>query len=141
MNGFANVTMFGNLTRDPETRHFDNGSVTNFSVAVNRSWKNKVGEKQEKVSFIDCAAWGKTGEAIAQYMTKGKPIIVEGQLEQETWETDGGEKRSKIKVNVDRFHFVPDGKKEGEAGGGKAAAPRPRAVQEALPVGEDDIPF
>lgn len=154
MNGFASITVMGNMTRDPEVRAVGQDSVTSFAIAVNKSWKNKDGEKQEKVAFIDCSAWGKTGEVIAQFFTKGKPIVVQGEVEQDNWETDAGEKRSKLKVRVDRFHFVPDGKKEdGDSekstpAAKPAAKPAPKAASKpkTVPHGdgaisEDDIPF
>jgi single-strand DNA-binding protein len=107
--GFNKVILMGNLTRDPETRQTPNGqSVTNFALAVNRTWKGQDGSTQEQVSFIDCVAWGKTGEVIAQYMQKGRPILVEGRLDQRSWEQDG-QKRSKIEVIVDTFNFVGGG--------------------------------
>lgn len=114
--GFNKVILMGNLTRDPETRQTPNGqSVTNFSLAVNRTWKGQDGSTQEQVSFIDCVAWGKTGEVIAQYMQKGRPILVEGRLDQRSWEQDGN-KRSKVEVIVDSFNFVGGG--DGGNGGG-----------------------
>jgi primosomal replication protein N len=74
--GFNKVTLMGNLTRDPETRQTPSGqSVTNFSLAVNRTWKGQDGSQQEAVSYIDCVCWGKAGEIIAQYMQKGRPIL------------------------------------------------------------------
>ena len=107
--GFNKVILMGNLTRDPETRQTPNGqSVTNFSLAVNRNWKGQDGQMQEQVSFIDCVAWGKTGEVIAQYMQKGRPILVDGRLDQRSWEQDG-QKRSKVEVVVENFNFVGGG--------------------------------
>ena len=80
--GFNKVTLMGNLTRDPETRQTPSGqSVTNFSLAVNRTWKGQDGSQQEAVSYIDCVCWGKAGEIIAQYMQKGRPILVSGRHE------------------------------------------------------------
>jgi single-strand DNA-binding protein len=107
--GFNKVILMGNLTRDPETRQTPNGqSVTNFSLAVNRTWKGQDGQTQDQVSFIDCVAWGKTGEVIAQYMQKGRPILVDGRLDQRSWEQDGN-KRSKVEVIVENFNFVGGG--------------------------------
>lgn len=107
--GFNKVILMGNLTRDPETRQTPNGqSVTNFSLAVNRTWKGQDGSTQEQVSFIDCVAWGRTGEVIAQYMQKGRPILVDGRLDQRSWEQDG-QKRSKVEVIVENFNFVGGG--------------------------------
>ena len=107
--GFNKVVLMGNLTRDPETRQTPSGqSVTNFSLAISRTWKGQDGSNQEAVSFIDCVAWGKTGEVIAQYMQKGRPILVEGRLDQRSWEQDGN-KRSKVEVIVENFNFVGGG--------------------------------
>lgn len=120
--GFNKVILMGNLTRDPETRQTPNGqSVTNFSLAVNRTWKGQDGSTQEQVSFIDCVAWGRQGEVIAQYMQKGRPILVEGRLDQRSWEQDG-QKRSKIEVVVDNFNFVGGGNDGGGFSGGSSNA-------------------
>lgn len=107
--GFNKVVLMGNLTRDPEVRTTPNGqSVANFSLAVNRTWKGADGNQQEAVSYIDCVAWGRTGEVIAQYMQKGRPILVSGRLDQRSWEQDG-QKRSKVEVVVEDFNFVGGG--------------------------------
>lgn len=111
--GFNKVILMGNLTRDPETRQTPNGqSVTNFSLAISRSWKGQDGNTQEAVSFIDCVAWGRTGEVIAQYVQKGRPILVSGRLDQRSWEQDGN-KRSKVEVVVEDFNFVGGGSGDG----------------------------
>lgn len=111
--GFNKVILMGNLTRDPETRQTPNGqSVTNFSLAISRSWKGQDGNTQEAVSFIDCVAWGRTGEVIAQYIQKGRPILVSGRLDQRSWEQDGN-KRSKVEVVVEDFNFVGGGTGDG----------------------------
>ncbi len=107
--GFNKVILMGNLTRDPELRSTPSGqSVAGFSLAVNRSWKNANGETQEAVDYIDCNAWGKAGEIIAQYMTKGSAILVSGRLQQRSWEQEG-QKRSKVEVVVEDFNFVGGG--------------------------------
>lgn len=121
--GFNKVVLMGNLVRDPETRTTPNGqSVTNFSLAVNRSWKGQDGSTQEAVSYIDCVCWGRQGEVIAQYMQKGRPILVEGRLDQRSWEQDGN-KRSKVEVNVENFNFVggAGGDNSGYSAGGSSA--------------------
>ncbi len=113
--GFNKVTLMGNLTRDPELRTTQNGnSVCNFSLAVNRTWRNADGEQQEEVDFIDCVAWGKAGELIEQYTSKGRPLLVSGRLKQDTWEQEGN-KRSKLEVVVEDFNFVGGG---GDESGG-----------------------
>ena len=113
--GFNKVVLMGNLTRDPETRTTAGGqSVTSFGLAVNRTWRNADGQQQEDVDYIDCTAWGKAGEIIAQYMQKGRALLVSGRLSQRSWEQDG-QKRSKVEVVVEDFNFVGDG-----AGGGRS---------------------
>lgn len=109
--GFNKVILMGNLTRDPETRTTPNGqTVTNFSLAVNRTWKGADGQQNEDVSYIDCVAWGKPGEIIAQYLGKGRAVLVSGRLDQRSWDDkDSGQKRSKIEVVVEDFNFVGDG--------------------------------
>lgn len=108
--GFNKVTLLGNLTRDPETRTTSGGnSVTNFGLAINRTWRNAAGEQQEDVDYIDCTAWGKAGEIIAQYMQKGRALLVSGRLSQRSWEADDGSKRSKVEVVVEDFNFISDG--------------------------------
>lgn len=107
MANLNKVMLMGNLTRDPETRHTQGGnSITNLSVAVNRKYKTGTGETKEEVTFVDCEAWGKTGEAIAQYLCKGRGIFIEGRLRLNQWETEGGEKRSKLMVSVESFQFT-----------------------------------
>lgn len=120
--GFNKVTLLGNLTRDPETRNTPSGqSVTNFSLAVNRTWKGADGQNQEAVSYIDCVAWGKAGEIISQYLTKGRPVLVHGRLDQRSWDDkDSGQKRSKIEVVVEDFNFIDSGS-GGSDGGSRAA--------------------
>ncbi len=119
--GFNKVTLMGNLTRDPELRTTPNGhSVCSFSLAVNRTWKNQQGEKQEDVSFFDCTAWGKTGETINQYTQKGRALLISGRLNQRTWEQDG-QKRSKVDVVVEDFNFISDGTR----GGGSSSREEP----------------
>jgi len=122
--GFNKVILMGNLTRDPESRTTPNGqSVTNFSLAVNRTWKGADGQQNEDVSYIDCVAWGKPGEIIAQYLGKGRAVLVSGRLDQRSWDDkESGQKRSKIEVVVEDFNFVGDG-----AGGGSEGGSRPNS--------------
>lgn len=122
--GFNKVILMGNLTRDPETRTTPNGqTVTNFSLAVNRTWKGADGQQNEDVSYIDCVAWGKPGEIIAQYLGKGRAVLVSGRLDQRSWDDkESGQKRSKIEVVVEDFNFVGDG-----AGGSEGGSSAPRS--------------
>ena len=105
---FNKTILMGNLTRDPEMRSLPSGqTVTNFGLAVSESWTDKAsGEKREEVCFVDVDAWGRQGEVVLEYFSKGKPILVEGKLKFRTWEADDGTKRSKHSVTLDRFSFV-----------------------------------
>jgi single-strand DNA-binding protein len=118
--GFNKVILMGNLTRDPESRTTPNGqNVTNFALAVNRTWKGQDGQTQEQVSYINCVAWGKPGEILQQYLTKGSPVLVSGRLEQRSWDDkESGQKRSMVEVIVEDFNFVGGGQ------GGDSSAPR-----------------
>ncbi len=157
MKGFNKVTLMGNLTRDPETRTTSGGqSVTSFSLAVNRSWRGADGQQQEAVSYIDCTAWGKPGEIIAQYLGKGRALLVSGRLDQSSWDDkETGKKRSKVEVVVEDFNFVDSGSGQGGSGGDSSgsdnSAPRASSAKKSQPAqdnsGDDqpidlsDIPF
>lgn len=153
--GFNKVILMGNLTRDPELRITPNGqSVCNFGLAVNRTWRGADGQNQESVSYIDCVAWGKTGEILKQYLQKGRPVLVSGRLDQRSWEADG-QKRSKIEVIVEDFNFVDSGNagRSNDSGSGSysqdsgssaKSSKKKDDVAEDLndePINLDDIPF
>lgn len=97
------VVLVGNVTRDPEIRFTPSGaSVTTFGLAVNRRWQNKqTQEWDEQVSFFDVSCWGQMGENVASSVTRGTRVVVSGRLEQQSWETPAGEKRSKVQVVAD----------------------------------------
>jgi single-strand DNA-binding protein len=124
MANLNKVMLIGRLTRDPETRHTQGGSsVTNFGLAVNRSYRRKDSDETvEETTFVDVEAWGKTGETFARYMKKGRQAYVEGRLKLDTWEKEG-QKHSKIRVVMEEFQFL-DG---GNGGGGGSAEGAPRA--------------
>ncbi len=138
--GFNKVTLMGNLTRDPETRQTPSGqSVTNFSLAVNRTWKGQDGSQQEAVSYIDCVCWGKAGEIIAQYMQKGRPILVSGRLDQRSWEQDGN-KRSKVEVVVEDFNFIGGGGGDGGGSyGGNSGGGSTKSTNDDTSSKKDDV--
>ena len=110
--GFSKVILMGNLTRDIEMRTTPSGqNVANFTLAVSRTWRSSDGSQQEATSFIDCVAWGKTGEVIAQYVSKGSPLLVSGRLDQRSWDDkETGKKRSSVEVYVEDFTFVGGGR-------------------------------
>lgn len=155
--GFNKVILMGNLTRDPEVTTTSGGqNVAKFGLAVNRTWRSADGSQQESVSFIDCVAWGKAGDIIAQYLQKGRPLLVSGHLEQSSWEKDG-QKRSKVEVIVEDFNFVDS--RSGSSDNGPASSGADSANQASKapakknnkdvviedigdePINLDDIPF
>ena len=132
MVDFNRVILAGNLVRDPETRFLPSGlAVTSFGLAVNHRYKSN-NEVKEEVSFFDVVVFGKMGENCAEYLSKGRPVLVEGRLRQRRWEADGV-KRSKIEVVADNVQFL-GGPRGGSAEPSAPASPAPEAQ-------DDDIPF
>lgn len=136
---FNKVILLGNTTRDPELKYTPRGTaIARIGLAVNRKWKDESGALKEEVSFIDIDAFGRQAETIGQYVKKGRPLLVEGRLKQESWEDkQTGQKKSKIKVVLESFQFV------GSNNGGSvedrqraAEAPQPNP-----PDNSDDVPF
>lgn len=137
MANLNQVNLIGNLTRDPELRVTPKGTaICQFSIAVNRKWKDGDQEREE-VTYIDCEAWGRTGENVAKYCTKGRPVFVGGRLKLDVWDDKNTkEKRSKLKVVAEQVQFLGGGEKREQASPGQ---PRP-----AAPTQEDlgqDVPF
>ena len=117
---FNQVTLMGNLTRDPELRNTPNGqSVCSFSLALNRSYKAADGNWTEVTDFVDVVAWGPLGERVAQYLTKGRPALVAGRLQSSSWEKDG-QKRTKVEVVASDVTFL-GGRDGGQSEGGGSA--------------------
>ena len=148
MRGFSKAIIAGNLTRDPELRSTPNGaSVCSFSVAVNRVYRDANGENKEDVSFIDCTAWGKLGEMIANYAKKGSGVLVSGRLSQRTLEDkNGGGKRSRVEIVVEDFNFTgsaPAGASEGSSSYSAPAANASADIPDDIPEEIDlsDVPF
>lgn len=151
---FNQVILMGNLTRDPELRQTPNGqSVCGFSLALNRSYKGADGNWTEATDFIDIVAWGPLGERVAQYLTKGRPCLVNGRLQSRSWEQDG-QKRSKVEVVAQDVTFLggAGGGTSGSGGGGEydqtpkpaKSAKKDDVVIEDIgdePINLDDIPF
>ena len=107
MASFNKVILMGNLTRDPETRVTATGlTICNLGLAVSRSFTTKDGERREETTFVDIDAFGKQAEVITKYFRKGKPILIEGRLKLDQWESNEGQKRSKMGVVMETFQFV-----------------------------------
>ena len=159
MRGFSKAIITGNLTRDPELRTTPSGaSVCSFSVAVNRTYRGTDGQNKEEVSFIDCSAWGKLGEMIAQYAKKGTGVLVSGRLSQRSFEGKDGVKRSRTEIVAEDFNFVgsrTDGSSSygggdyGATAAGATATSAPSAgvsgdIPDDIPEGDidlSDVPF
>jgi len=148
MPNLNRVMLMGHLTRDVETRAAGASTVGGFGLAINHKYKTAAGEQREEVTFVDCEAWGKTAEVLAQYVGKGDPLYVEGRLKLDTWEDKDGGKRSKLKVVVENFQFL-GGKKDNataEAPARPATKPAARSAPSkgyAGHAGMDDmsVPF
>lgn len=145
-----NVTIVGNVTRDPELRFTPTGqAVASFGVAVNRRWQNRqTNEWEEATSFFDVTCWQQMAENVCESVQKGTRVIVTGRLDQRSWETDNGERRSKIEVVADEVapslrwataSVVKNERRDGFDGGG-APAPRP-APEVPADYGTDEEPF
>jgi single-strand DNA-binding protein len=126
MANFNKVYLMGNLTRDPEMRVTPKGTaICQFGLAVSRSWKDESGQTREEATFVDIEAWGKPGEIISKYCTKGRPLFVEGRLKFDQWEDKtSGQKRSKLKVVLENFQFI-GGRGDGAQGAGGDAEATP----------------
>jgi single-strand DNA-binding protein len=150
---FNQVVIMGNLTRDPDLRQIPSGqSVCSFSLALNRSYKDKDGNWQEATDYVDVVAWAALGERVAQYVTKGRPVLVSGRLQSRQWEQDG-QKRNKLEVIATDVTFL-GGRGEGSSDNGSSSSessPQPKssksnkdvAIEDVgdEPINLDDIPF
>ncbi len=124
------VFLIGNLTRDPELRYIPSGqAVTTFTVAVNRTYMAKTGEKKEDVNFIRVVVWAKRAEICHEYLRKGSPVFVEGRLQSRSWDAPDGTKRSTIEVVAQNVQFLGRG---GGKQAGSQEAPEVSGREEAI---------
>lgn len=138
--GVNKVIAIGNLGADPETRYLPSGAaVANFNIAVSESWKDKqTGEIKERTEWMKIEVWGKTAEACAEYLSKGKQVYVEGKLQTDQWDDKDGIKRYTTKVRADNVQFLGS-PRDGAAPA--ASKPAPAAEQKPPEEFDDDIPF
>jgi len=162
MASLNKVILLGNLTRDPELRYAPSGTpVARFGLAVNtiRAGQGDDPNRKEEVCFVDIVAFGRQAETASEYLSKGRPALVEGRLQWRSWEGQDGQKRSKHEVIAERIQFMPRGREEGtertSAGPSMERTPPgpsmertppgpSRAGEEmdfAPPLEDDDIPF
>lgn len=160
MASLNKVMLIGNLTRDPELRVTPKGTaICQFGLAVNRQFKDESGATRDETTFVDIEAWGKQGETVAKYLSKGRPLFVEGRLKLDTWDDKTtGQKRSKMKIVLENFQFL-GGREGGEGGTSRASSggdegidqtierhtPPPRGNSRPTPPPQDnideDVPF
>lgn len=153
MANFNKVILIGNLTRDPELRYTPKGmAIAKVGLAINRNWTSEGGEKKEEVTFVDVDIFGRTAENVAQYMKKGRPIMIEGRLRLDQWDDkQTGQKRSRLGVVAETVQFLgsPSGGGGGGGEGGESAprrsapasAPAPSSAPEPDMPSDDDVPF
>jgi single-strand DNA-binding protein len=146
---YNRVILVGNLTRDPELRYTPSGTaVSDVGVAVNDRYKNSSGEWVEEPTFVDVTLWARTAEVASEYLSKGSSVLIEGRLKLDTWQTNDGQKRSKLRVVCERMQML------GSRGGGSAPRRDSQYTEAAPPSGgydakppaaaegvDDDIPF
>lgn len=141
MANYNKVLLMGNLTRDVELKQTaGNQSVAEIGLAVNRRFKDRDGNDREETTFVDCEAWGRTAEVMAQYLAKGRPVFIEGRLKLDSWQDQSGNKRSKMRVVVESFQFV-DSKGGGGGNAGGRSAPQREPATTSSASGDEDIPF
>jgi single-strand DNA-binding protein len=153
MASFSKVILMGNLTRDPELRTIPSGAqVCNFDLAMNRVYTTQAGERKEEVCYMTIVVWGKQGENCAQYLKKGRQALVEGHLQQRSWTTPEGQRRSKLEVVAERVQFLGDGQGSRVTTAPDPDADPPAHVPEADPPAQipdadppapsdDEVPF
>lgn len=165
MASYNKVLLMGNLTRDPEVRYTPKGTaIANLGLAVNRVWTTETGEQKEEVTFVDIEVWGRQAETAGQYLSKGRPVFVEGRLRLDSWEDkESGQKRNKLKVVAERIQFLgaprtgaefsektpseapseesPPRSATGRAGRAATPAKPPEEPEPSPPAEDDNIPF
>jgi single-strand DNA-binding protein len=150
MPNYNKVILMGNLTRDPEVKYTSGGTaIAKLGMAINRTWTNKEGQKQEETTFVDVDAFGRQAEVIGQYLKKGRPVMIEGRLKLDQWDDkQTGQKRSKLGVILEGFQFLDSRGEGGDGGQGyqsdapAAGASSASASAPAANIPEDDdVPF
>ena len=135
---FSKTIIVGHLGRDPELRYTSGGQpVCSFSVATSRSWTDQSGQPQEKTTWFRVTAWGKLGELCNQYLTKGRLVLVEGEVDASAWSAQTGEPRASLELTARNVRFL--GGKDGS--GGAPMSGRMGGDMGAPQIDEEEIPF
>lgn len=140
MASYNKIFLLGNLTRDPQLSYTPNQTaVVDFGLATNRKWTGQDGSQREETCFVDCRAFGRPAENINKYLSKGRMVFIEGRLTFDSWTAQDGTKRSKHRVTVENFQFLP-----GSGGPGsdqQNSHNMNSAPDESRQISDDDIPF
>jgi single-strand DNA-binding protein len=127
MANFNRVILVGNLTRDPEVKYTTGGTaVSEISLAVNRTWFDKnANERKEETTFVEVTLWGRQAEVAGEYLAKGRPVLIEGRLQLDTWDDrETGKKRSKLRVVGENMQMLGSRGESGGGGGGGGGSSR-----------------
>lgn len=143
MASYNRVVLVGNITRNPEVRYTSGGTaVTELGLAVSRQWFDKsTNSRKDETTFVDVTVWGKTAEHCGEYLAKGRPVLVEGRLQTDSWEDkDTGQKRSKLKVVAENVTFLGSNEKRDRE---PAQRPTTAAASDAFggDFSDEDVPF
>ena len=139
---FNKITIVGNLGRDPELRYTPQGTpVCSFTVATNERRKDRAGEMQDSTTWFRVTLWGRQAETASQYLTKGRPIYVEGRLRVEEWTDRDGKQRYTLEVHATDMQFIGGGRADEQPMERAAAATGGSAPAEQSDLTDDDIPF
>lgn len=148
MAGSVNkVMLIGNLGRDAELKYTPGGSpVSKFSIATTETWTDKAGQRQERTEWHNIELWGKQAESLAEYLSKGKQVFVEGKLQTDKFEDKDGNKRQLTKVRADRITLLGGGASRAAHDESNASAGQPRRGRQSEPppqqqADDDDVPF
>lgn len=143
MSNFNKVILVGNITADIELKETPSGAkVASFSIATNRYWKNKEGMKESNATFHNIVAWNRTAEVVAEFMKKGSKILVEGYLDNRSWEAEDGSKRYRTEVVAESIQLLPSAR----SGDPLPEEPKTEEAKRTAPAYSDepaleDIPF
>lgn len=141
---YQNTIVIGHLGKDPEMRYTPSGvPVTSFSVATSRRWTNANGEQQEKTTWFRVTAWRKLAELCNQYLTKGRLVMVEGEVEASAWTGQDGQARATLELTARNVKFLGGRGEQGGGGGGGGGGGAQEAAEPygEAPGNEDEIPF
>jgi single-strand DNA-binding protein len=155
MANLNKVMLIGNLTRDPQLTYTPSQTpVVDFGMAINRKWTGQDGNAREETCFVDCRSFGRQAETINKYLSKGRPVFVEGRLTYDSWTAQDGSKKSRLRVTVESFQFLSspgEGSRGGYGEQSSQAAPPARPASSAPPTSNtggdsggmphDEIPF